>query len=55
MADYNVNFTRLQSYISPPTQILEAAGVRYCVVGETFLGCRTEEPTMSLGQLLKPM
>jgi hypothetical protein len=32
MADYNVNFTRLQSYISPPTQILEAAGVRYCVV-----------------------
>jgi hypothetical protein len=34
MADYNVNFTRLQSYISPPTQILEAAGVRYCVVGD---------------------
>ncbi|OQE30698.1 hypothetical protein PENFLA_c002G05720 [Penicillium flavigenum] len=34
MADYKVRFPRLESTISPPVQILEAAGVRYCVVGD---------------------
>ncbi|KAJ6180830.1 hypothetical protein N7519_011291 [Penicillium mononematosum] len=34
MGDYNVRFTRLQPTISPPMQVLEAAGVRYCVVGD---------------------
>ena len=34
MADYKVVFTRLDSTISPPAQVLEAAGVRYCVVGD---------------------
>jgi hypothetical protein len=37
MADYEVQFPRLDSTVSPPVQVLEAAGVRYCVVGDLVI------------------
>ncbi|KAK2802645.1 hypothetical protein FQN50_007253 [Emmonsiellopsis sp. PD_5] len=37
MADYKVHFPFLDSTTSPPIQVLEAAGVRYCVVGDLVI------------------
>ncbi|KAM5463355.1 hypothetical protein MauCBS54593_007562 [Microsporum audouinii] len=37
MADYEVHFPHLDFIISPPVQALEAAGVRYCVVGDLVI------------------